>query len=77
MTTREEQEQYKWKGMQDGKVEELIHHERRANQRKMLQKMSTIKKDGASADDKEEDESEQEMLEEGPSDTESIQIRQD
>ena len=36
MTTREEQEQYKWKGMQDGKVEELIDHERRADQRKML-----------------------------------------
>lgn len=44
MTTREEQEQYKIKGMQDGKVEELINHEKREgerrgeNQRKMLQK---------------------------------------
>ena len=42
----------------------------------MLQKMATIKKEGAQADDNEEnDESEQEMLEEGPSDTESIQIK--
>ena len=44
MTSREEQEQYKIKGMQDGKVEELIKHEKREderrgeNQRKMLQK---------------------------------------
>ena len=44
MTSREEQEQYKIKGMQDGKVEELINHEKREgerrgeNQRKMLQK---------------------------------------
>ena len=44
ITTREEQEQYKIRGMQDGKVMELIEHEKREderrgeNQRKMLQK---------------------------------------
>lgn len=44
VTSREEQEMYKIRGMQDGKVEELINHEKREderrgeNQRKMLQK---------------------------------------
>jgi hypothetical protein len=34
MTTREEQEQYKIHGMQDGKVDELLAHEKK--QRKLL-----------------------------------------
>ena len=34
MTTREEQEQYRLQGMQDGKVEELINHEKREGNRK-------------------------------------------
>ena len=43
MTSREEQEQYRIGGIQDGKVEALINHEKRMgemkeeNQRKMLQ----------------------------------------
>ena len=46
MTSREEQEQYKLRGIQDGKVEELINHEKRAeeNQRKMLTKENSDKK---------------------------------
>ena len=32
MTTREEQAQYKLRGIQDGKVEELINHEKRAEE---------------------------------------------
>jgi hypothetical protein len=36
ITTREEQEQYKIRGMQDGKVDELMRHEKK--QRKLLQK---------------------------------------
>jgi hypothetical protein len=36
LTTREEQEQYKIRGMQDGKVDELMRHEKK--QRKLLQK---------------------------------------
>ena len=49
MTTREEQDQYKLRGMQDGKVDELINHEKRAdemkewNQRKMLKKKTTLR----------------------------------
>ena len=35
MTTREEQEQYRIQGMQDGKVEELINYEKREDQRKL------------------------------------------
>ena len=42
MTSREEQEQYKLKGMQDGKVEELLEHERRET-RKILYKKATKK----------------------------------
>lgn len=34
MTTREEQEQYRIQGVQDGKVDELIHHEKREEERK-------------------------------------------
>lgn len=34
MTTREEQEQYRISGMQDGKVEELIDYEKREDKRK-------------------------------------------
>jgi len=45
MTTREEQELYKLKGMQDGKVDELMRYEKR-EQRKLLQKnLSIIEKD--------------------------------
>ena len=41
MTTREEQEQYKLKGMQDGKVEELIKHEE--TEKRMFQRKNTFK----------------------------------
>ena len=34
ITTREEQEQYKIRGMQDGKVKELIDHEKREDERR-------------------------------------------
>ena len=34
MTSREEQEQYKIKGMQDGKVDELLKHEKRADEKR-------------------------------------------
>ena len=49
MTTREEQDEYKLRGIQDGKVEELINHEKRAdemkewNQRKMLKKKTAVR----------------------------------
>ena len=32
MTSREEQAQYKLRGIQDGKVDELINHEKRAEE---------------------------------------------
>ena len=35
MTTREEQEQYKWHGMQDGKVDELLRHEEKERKMKL------------------------------------------
>jgi hypothetical protein len=45
MTTREEQEQYRIQGMQDGKVEELIDYEKREDQRKHNQQKVKGKND--------------------------------
>lgn len=60
ITTREEQEQYKIHGMQDGKVDELISYEKK--QRKLLQK------NPAREHEDDPPEKEEELLEQGPSD---------
>lgn len=36
MTSREEQEQYRLQGIQDGKVDELIQHEKREGRKRKL-----------------------------------------
>ena len=47
MTTREEQEQYRLQGIQDGKVEELINYEKMEDQRKLIIQQKVIGKNEA------------------------------
>jgi len=47
MTTREEQEQYRISGMQDGKVEELIKHEKRTIKKQEVEAGPSDKEDSS------------------------------
>ena len=79
ITTREEQEQYKIRGMQDGKVRELIEHEKRQderreeNHRKMLHKKTSKHQNhthDSATKDKNNDYDPEELIEETHSDNE-------
>ena len=81
ITSREEQEQYKLRGIQDGKVEELINHEKRAEeiQRKKIQTSLRDKNPDQATGQNPNENSDKKAndRQQAVSDDESVQERQD